>query len=417
MANRNEEFKEKAILLTQRWGSGKIPIGSQFKVKGTDRTMTLVSCDGYSRGKFVFDDGEEFNIGKYFDVFFIEIAKKQMEETEIREYNEAAWDSVDDTYNPKKANGEDLVESSIRKTSVQEQRNESFHDFSYFDVTEIIESLLKNESKNENNELFKKIYKYLNIQNFPFFTKEKLSIIFNNCNLEETSQPGILKVKSRNMTIGYLTFDNGKYIFAPKNKELSQEYAFESNNSVGFFYTAESYLDIALSTIEKYKKEFLPLYHSNLEKNKESLGYQTDATIKTLLAFSCECYLKSMLISDGKKLEELKKLGHGLSILFTSLDSDSVAYVFNYMARNGYNLEKSFYQQAYETNDLSEKFMLDLARVDDAFVDSRYSAEKDKNTNYLFLYQFALALRRRSEKSNILYSPFTESIESRINKK
>ena len=219
------------------------------------------------------------------------------------------------------------------------------------------------------------------------------------------------------MTIGYLTFDNGKYIFAPKNKELSQEYAFESNNSVGFFYTAESYLDIALSTIEKYKKEFLPLYHSNLEKNKESLGYQTDATIKTILAFSCECYLKSMLISDGKKLEELKKLGHGLSILFTSLDSDSVAYVFNYMARNGYNLEKSFYQQAYETNDLSEKFMLDLARVDDAFVDSRYSAEKDKNTNYLFLYQFALALRRRSEKSNILYSPFTESIESRINKK
>ena len=79
-----------------------------------------------------------------------------------------------------------------------------------------------------------------------------------------------------------------------------------------------------------------------LEKNKESLGYQADATIKTLLAFSCECYLKSMLISDGKNLDEIKKLGHGLSVLFTSLDSDLIGYIFEYMERNGYNIEKNY---------------------------------------------------------------------------
>ena len=150
------------------------------------------------------------------------------------------------------------------------------------------------------------------------------------------------KVKSGNIEIGFLAFEGGKYFFAPKSKELSEEYAFESNNSVGFFHTAESYLDIALSTIEKYKKDFLPLYHSNLEKNRESLGYQADATIKTLLAFSSECYLKSMLISNGKNLDEIKNLGHGLSVLFTSLDSDLIGYVFSYMERNGYNIEKNF---------------------------------------------------------------------------
>lgn len=415
MAN-NGESKEKAILLAQRWGAGKIAIGSQFKLKDTDRIITLVNCDGFPHGKFVFDDGEEFNIGKYFNAFFIEIIKQQ-EEPKNSEYNESAWDELDDIYNPKKENGDDLEESAIRKTSVQEQKNQSFRDFSYFDVTEIIESMLKNENKNENNEIFKKIYKYLNTQNFPFFTKEKLSVIFNNCKFENTSQSGILRVKSGNTEIGFLAYEGGKYFFAPKSKKLNDEYAFESNNSVGFFHTAESYLDIALSTIERYKEEFLPMYHSNLEKNKESLGYQADATIKTLLAFSCECYLKSMLISDGKNLDEIKKLGHGLSVLFTSLDSDLIGYIFGYMERNGYNIEENYYQQVYETNDLTEKFMLDLARVDDAFVDSRYNAERDKNTNYSFLYKFALALRKCSENKNMLNSPFTESIESRISKK
>lgn len=418
MANNNVELKEKAIVLAQRWGAGKIAIGSQFRLKNTERIITLVNCEGFSHGKFVFDDGEEFNIGKYFDAFFVEIVKQQ-EESNVSEYNESAWDKLDDIYNPKKENGEDLIDSPIRRTSVQEQRNESFHNFAYFDVTEVIENLLEADSYDDDyyQKMFKKIYKYLNAQNFPTFTKDNLSIIFNNCKFEETSKHGILKIKSGNTEIGFLTYEGGKYFFAPKNKKRIDQYSFTTNNSEGFFNTAESYFDVVLSTIEKYKKDFIILYNSNLEKNKYSLGYQADATIKTLLAFSCECYLKSMLINEGKNLDELKKLGHGLSALFTSLDSDSIAYVFNYMEKNGYNIEKSLYLQEYEINDLTEKFMIDLARVDDAFVDSRYSAEKDKNTNYLFLYKFALALRACCQKQNVLYSPFTESIENKISKK
>lgn len=417
MSNNDKVLKEKAIVLTQKWGAGKIPIGRQYKLKDTNRIMTLISSDDYIYGKFVFEDGEEFNIGKYFNAFFIEISKTQEQDDNIAIYNESAWNEIDNMYNHKKDNGEDLQESSIRNSFSQTQQNESFHDFSYLDVSDIIGNLLNNKNKDNHLELLTQFYKYLNSNRFPFFTKEKLAVIFNSCELEKTSEPRILKVKSGKQVIGYLSFENGKYYFAPKRKNITDEYFFESNKSIGFFYTAESYLDIALSTIERYKKEFVSLYHSNLEKNKESLGYQADSSIKTLLAFSCECYLKAMLINDGKNLDEIKKLGHGLSILFTSLDSDSIAYIFNYMSRNGYDFEKKFYQEVYETNDLTEKFMLDLARVDDAFIDSRYSAEKDKNTNYSFLYQFALALKMCFEKKNMTLSPFDESIKSRITQK
>ena len=223
MVNNYGTSKEKAILLVQKWGAGKIPIGSKFKLKDTDRTITLFNCDGYPHGKFIFDDGEEFNIGKYFDAFFVDL-EKQQEEQNVGEYNESVWNDLDDVFNPKKENGEDLTENSIRKTSVQEQTNDSFHDFACFDVTEIIETMLKNENKNENDELFKKIYKYLNVQNFPLFTKEKLSILFNNCKFENTSQSGILELKSENTVVGFLVFKSGKYFFAPKSKDLSEEY-------------------------------------------------------------------------------------------------------------------------------------------------------------------------------------------------
>ena len=152
MANNSGELKEKTIVLVQKWGAGKIPIDSRFKLKDTDWTMTLISSEGYPHGKFVFDDGEEFDVGKYFDAFFIEIVK-QKEQENISEYNESAWDAIDDLYNPKKENGDDLTESSIRKTPVQEQANESFHDFTVFDVTDIIESY----SKKDDDEILKKI--------------------------------------------------------------------------------------------------------------------------------------------------------------------------------------------------------------------------------------------------------------------
>ena len=68
----SSEQKIKAIVLAQNWGAGKIPIGTEFKQKDSERILKLVECEGYPHGKFVFDDGEEFNIGKCFDFFFID---------------------------------------------------------------------------------------------------------------------------------------------------------------------------------------------------------------------------------------------------------------------------------------------------------------------------------------------------------
>ena len=63
---------EKAIQLVEKWGAGKIAIGSKYKLKGSDRILELIECEGYPNGKFLFNDGEEFNVGKYFNAFFIE---------------------------------------------------------------------------------------------------------------------------------------------------------------------------------------------------------------------------------------------------------------------------------------------------------------------------------------------------------
>ena len=156
------------------------------------------------------------------------------------------------------------------------------------------------------------------------------------------------------------------------------------------------------------------VYNNSDNRNKQYLGYQMDSTIKTLLAFSCECYLKALLMSSGKSINDMKDLGHSLTVLFTSLDDETIGKVFSYMERNGYNISL---QKVYETNDLTEKFMLDLAKNDDAFTDIRYSAENDKNTDYDFLYRFALSLRNSAEKELLQKSPFSNSIEENIHKK
>lgn len=159
--------------------------------------------------------------------------------------------------------------SIIRKTLGSIQKNESYHDMSYYDVTDIIETIIKNQNKsieNMDEDIVKKLFGYLIYMNFPFFTKEKLYVLFSNCIFKETKYSNILRVIKNNMVIGYLVSESGKYIFAPKNKDLKDEYKFENNNSTGFFYTAENYLDIALSTLDRYKEQFVPLYNTQLEK-------------------------------------------------------------------------------------------------------------------------------------------------------
>ena len=407
MAN-SVEPKLKTIVLLQNWSAGKILIGTEYKLKDSERTIKLIEDSEYPNGKFIFDNGELFDPGKYFNNFFIEKVKKEVnEEIEIL-YDESIWDEVD-----KQLNGDS--KSLVRKTIATEQINESFHDAIYYDVTDIIDAIISNSETNL--KYYDKIYGYLIYNNYPYFTKEKLYIVFDNCKFEKTNNPHYVKVIKNEKDIGYLVLESGKYIFAPRNKKLTGEYIFDSDSSSGFFYTAENYLDIALSTLERYKEEFVPLYNTVSGKNKESYGYQADASIKTLLAFSCECYLKSLILNDGKNLNQIKDLGHGLSVLFTSLNDDLVTKIFSHMKRNGYNLDNALYLPNFETNDLTEKFMIDLAKVDDAFIDARYSAEKDKNTDYSFLYRFALALRHCSKKEYNICSPFDNAIDSKISKK
>ena len=403
----NSNIKKKAIALVQEWGAGKISIGTEFKLMGTDRILKLIESEGYPYGKLIFNDGEEFNIGKYFNFFFLPNTLEKTEQEKSPVYNEELWDEIAETIKQDK-------DSSIIKTFVSEQENKSYHNITFYDVTEIIEAIIKLPNTTP-KDYPKQLYNYLIYNNYPYFTKEKLYKLFSTCEFHKTTQKNYIKVIKKNENIGYLVANSGKYIFVPKKQNLKDEYAYENNQSIGFFNTAENYLEIALSSIERYKKQFVPIYNTSSDKSKESYSYQADASIKTLLAFSCECYIKSLLINEGFDLANLKS--HKLSVLFTSLGDDRIAKIFAFMERNGYNLENSMYNQNYKTNDLTEKFMLDLAMVDDAFVDSRYSAEDDKNTDYNFLYQLALALRHYSKKEYMTSSPFDESISSIIKNK
>lgn len=403
----NNTTTEKAIQLVQRWGAGKIAIGSKFKLKDSNRVLELIECEGYPNGKFIFDDGEEFNVGKYFDAFFTDNTINLSDEQETAPvYDEDTWNKVHNEFNKS-------GDKNIITTFASSQENEGFHDIMLLDVSTIIEEILENKTAVA-DKMLNVLHGYLNENNFPLFTREKLYMLFGSCQFVETKENSILKVKALDKEIGYLVADSNKYIFVPKNIKLSKEYSYENDNSIGFYYAAESYLDVALSTINNYKKQFIPVYNNVDNRNKQFLGYQMDSTIKTLLAFSCECYLKALLMSSGKSINDMKDLGHSLTVLFTSLDDETIAKVFSYMERNGYNISL---QKVYETNDLTEKFMLDLAKNDDAFTDIRYSAENDKNTDYDFLYRFALSLRNSAEKELLQKSPFSNSIEENIHKK
>ena len=409
MAEASEKY-EKAIVLTQRWGSGKLPIGSQFKLRDTDRIMTLIEADGYPHGKFVFDDGEEFDVGKYFDFFFSEKEKEIPTDLNPSEddYDEDLWDKLDDVYNPKKSNGEDLSGGSIRKTFVEEIKIDKkfFENIPVFDVTSIVREIVHNPFSIKGQKLEIELLKYA-VEDYPDFTREKLKELFLYCNYEDTENPNVIILNKNNERQGLLFCVGEKLLFAPKNK-IYDEYFYQSNTEIGFFNTADSYFDVALDTIKKYKNQFLR------ESTKGSYGYQANSTVKTLLAFACECYLKSLLLADGKDLDEIKKMGHGLSVLYTSLDDNAQADIFSIMERSNYGKREEITNYSYEALNLSDKFMLDLARVDDAFVDSRYCAEKDKNIDYFFLYQMASALRIFAQKHRHLTSPFSENIQSNL---
>ena len=476
------EIEEKSLTvvqLFQKWMSTRNPleIGTKFLIDGQDKTIVLVECEGYPNGKFIYDNGDDFDIAKNGDYKFVQLVKTQDEKSTF--YDDDIWNAFDtarngtpviakdengklkyDKYgNPiyeimKDDEGKDIFDDDgnpiyvkepfkikdkeekkpiILKGFGKEQVNESYHDIAFYDVTEIIKEIINHEEKMEqvNNPYFNnyniknlkeykntlsKVMKYLQNNNYPVLAKERLYYLLKSCQIEPTKKKDILKVKKDGIFLGYLIGENNRCMFVPKNKKSTDEYSFENNQALGFYYTADSYLDIALESIKDYNEKFMILHHNDPNKNKDDPGYQASSTIKTLLAFSCECYLKSLLINNGMKINELKDLGHSIVNLFASLDGKLLARVFDFMQRRGYSINNSLYEPVYESGDLTDKFMMDLAKNDNAFEDSRYSAEFEKNTDYSFLYKFALALRNCSSKEYSMFSPFTEFIDENISR-
>jgi len=188
------------------------------------------------------------------------------------------------------------------------------------------------------------------------------------------------------------------------------DYSYETNQTIGFYNTAEGYYDAALVMIENYENRFERVFDlGNLNKNAFSFGYYQDSIIRTLLAFSCECYLKCLLLNQGKSLKDIKKLNHGLVDLYHALDNYTFAEIFLDMERNGYNIKPyNSPKLPYDNPDLTEKFMVELGLVDDAFIESRYCAEKDKNTNYGFLYSFVKSLKNVTDEQIGINSIFND---------
>ena len=75
MADKSSNEEYNSITFFQSWLSSKKPmaIGTKFTISQLDKTITLIECDGYPKGKFVFEDGEDFDIGKYVDCKFIKV--------------------------------------------------------------------------------------------------------------------------------------------------------------------------------------------------------------------------------------------------------------------------------------------------------------------------------------------------------
>ena len=280
----------------------------------------------------------------------------------------------------------------------------------------IDEALNKNTSENSN------IRRTIGSSNegsgkFPKFTETMMkAFLSGTADLARSKNGTGFEFVLKNHEQGkYKIHDDGTFEYISFYERELKNYSYDENQSSGFYYTAEGYYDAALALIEDYKKRFDKVYDfGNLNKNNESYGYHQDAIIKTLLAFSCECYLKALLLNQGKNTNDLKKLSHGLVDLYHALDSDTFAEVFLDMEKNGYNIKK--YKSPnipYDNPDLTEKFMIELGIVDDAFVDARYCAEKDKNTNYEFLYRFASSLKNISDRQMKVKSPFNDGTHIR----
>ena len=249
---------------------------------------------------------------------------------------------------------------------------------------------------------------------FPRFTiaMAKAFLSGNSDLVKSENGNGYEFVLKNHMQGKYKFHEDGSLEYISFYDRALKNYDFDENQSVGFYNSANGYYDAAISIIKDYNKRFEKLYdYGSTDKNTKSFGYYQDAIIKTLLAFSCECYLKSLLLNQGKTIKDLKTLSHGLVDLYHALDDDAFSEVFQDMEKNGYNIKKYVSPNIpYDNSDLTEKFMIELGMVDDAFIDARYSAENDKNTDYEFLYRFATSLRNIAGNRIKSKSPFDDGV-------
>ena len=392
--------KLKLITILQKQSSGKIPYKTKYQIEDTKEIIVLKKEDGYPKGKFYLENGQDFDIQMHYNSTFIEI-KKDLTETKEPYYNEEVWDEFDKSINKDKQDEKEL---------------------SYFDVTRIIESLPRYKELTGEIGDFKKYDYSLNL-GFNFVSDAKLYFILENCGFKQVpsnNEMGIIVYELYDLdgVMGYLYSGFGKWCFAPKTKKIGIEYNYEEDQALGFYYSGENYLYIAIETLERYSIHLKPIMiDNNKNKNELSYGYQADSALKTLFAFSCECYLKSLLVLEGKKIKDLKEMGHGLIELFTSLDSETMAEIFEV-----YKLEKVLnFNRIEKVDDVDsiDEFISDFSKYSLAFTEARYSAEYSKDTNYEFLKELALSLRAILNRNYILTSttsPFNEKINEQLNR-
>lgn len=407
-----------AIELFQRWMSSKNPIdiGTSFRIDDTDRVITLVECDGYPKGKFIYENGDDFDIIKNSNHKFTQVIKERKSY-----YNEKAWDELE-----KALNGDDFKVSDkntiyYRTLGGKEEKKDD-ENIAFYNVTDIINEMMKNDDGDTysfagNIEDFNSFSYAVWNSNDPLMTRDKIKLIFRYATVEKFLGKYAMKVVLNGKDYGMVLYKDNEYYYVPNNYGLSNEYAYIDDQALGFFYTADSYLDVALNTMKDYKKNFVERLEFNREVNETSYGYQASSTIKSILAFACECYIKSMLINNGVNMVRLMELGHSLYKLFMELDENIASRIIDLMKKNDYTVNDKEYHDIDKGLDIIDRFMLDLGENANAFEDARYSAEYKKNTNYDFLYKLALSLRLFASKEYMLYSPFSKSIEENIAKK
>lgn len=163
------------------------------------------------------------------------------------------------------------------------------------------------------------------------------------------------------------------------------------------FLTAECFFDATLVLINNYESRFSKKYFLGDDSQSNiSFGYNQSAIIKTLLAFACECYMKSLLSKSG---QNLKTFSHSLVKLFTALDTDEQVEILSNIENNKQiNSEYKSKYLPYSDPRFENQFIIELAKVDEAFVDSRYCWETKKNINYEFLMQLASSLKNIASK-------------------